>query len=103
VILKPVLQFAKGHKTDWAISELGYLEDINNSTHKALALAAAVAYAEAGRISSTVVYRPALWISYWDSSGTRGDWQLRWNSPPAPSASATSNAALAWRNLAAAP
>jgi hypothetical protein len=99
-LMKPVLAFAKAHKTDWAVSELGYLEDISLPSHKADALREAVAYAAAGKLSTTVTYRPALWISVWDSRGTRGDWQLRYNSPPVPSTSSTSTAALAWRELA---
>jgi hypothetical protein len=102
-LMKPVLSFARAHKTDWAVSELGYLEDINNPGRKAQALRDAVAYAAAGKLSDTVTYRPALWISIWDSRGTRGDWQLRYNNPPVPSTSTTSNAALAWRFLASQP
>jgi hypothetical protein len=100
-LMKPVLLFAKAHLTDWAVSELGYLEDVNNPLHKAQALRDAVAYATAGKATPTAkAYRPALWISYWDSVGGRADWELRYNNPPVPSTSNTSNAALAWKGLA---
>jgi hypothetical protein len=99
-----VILFAKTKKTDWAVSELGYLEDVNDPARKADALRAAVAYAKAGRPTATgPVYRPALWISVWDSKGGRADWQLRYSNPPVPSTSTTSNAALAWRDLVSQP
>jgi hypothetical protein len=98
-LMKPVVLFAKAHLTDWAVSELGYLENVNDPARKAQALRDAVAFAKAGKPTATApVYRPALWISYWDSRGGRADWELRY-SPPVPSTSNTSNAALAWRDL----
>ena len=98
---KPVILFAKARTTDWAVSELGYLEDVHSPTRKAQALRDAVAFATAGRPTATSpVYRPALWISYWDSKGGRADWELRYNNPPVPSTSSASNAALAWKDLA---
>jgi hypothetical protein len=101
-LMMPVVKFAQAHATDWAVSELGYLEDVNNPMRKAQALQAAVAAAEAGKPSATApTYRPALWISYWDSKGGRADWELRYNNPPVPSTSGTSNAAVAWKTLAA--
>jgi hypothetical protein len=97
-LMKPVLLFAKAQLTDWAVSELGYLEDIHDAGHKALALNQAVAYAKAGMATATsAVYRPALWISYWDSRGGRADWALRYSNPPIPSTSNTSKATLAWK------
>jgi hypothetical protein len=102
-LMYAVVTFAQTHATDWAVSELGYLEDVHDPARKADALRAAVAAAEAGRPSATAAtYRPALWISYWDSKGGRADWELRY-STPTPSTSATSNAAVAWRNLVNAP
>jgi len=103
VLMRSAIKFAQQHATDWAVSELGYLEDVNNPTRKADALTAAVAAAIAGKPTAKTTYRPALWISYWDSEGGRADWELRYNNPPVPSTSATSNAAVAWRNLVNAP
>jgi hypothetical protein len=100
-LMKPVLLFAKAQATDWAVSELGYLEDVNSPLRKSQALQDAVAYATAGKPTPTSpVYRPALWISYWDSKGGRADWELRYNNPPIPSTSNTSNAAVEWKALA---
>jgi hypothetical protein len=93
-LMSPVLTFARGHATPWAVSELGFLEDVNNAGRKAQALRDAVAYAKANG---------ALWISVWDSRGSRADWQLRYASPPVPSTSLTSNAAQAWKALVNAP
>ena len=100
-IMKPALVFAQAHATDWAVSELGYLEDVNSPMRKADALWAAVAYATAGKPTPTsATYRPALWVSIWDSVGGRADWRLRHHNPPTPSTSVTSNAAQAWKALA---
>lgn len=93
-LLKPVLDFAVAHSTRWAVSELGYLEDVNNPTRKAQALQDAVAYAKTNR---------ALWISVWDCKGRRADWQIRYNNPPVPSTSTTSNAVMAWKAAVNAP
>ena len=101
VVLKPTLVFAKQHSTDWAVSELGYLEDVHDPMRKADALRAAVAYAKAGRATpTTAAYRPALWISYWDSAGTRADWRLRHDGPLVPSIALDSNAIQAWKDMA---
>jgi|tagenome__1003787_1003787.scaffolds.fasta_scaffold20819821_2 hypothetical protein len=100
-LMYPVVTFAKANSTDWAVSELGYLEDVNNAQHKSQALQAAVAAAVAGKPSAKALkYRSALWISYWDSKGGRADWELRYNNPPVPSTSTTSNAAVTWKTLA---
>jgi hypothetical protein len=93
-LLGPVLNFAVAHSTRWAVSELGYLEDVNNPTRKAQALQDAVSYARANR---------ALWISVWDCKGRRADWQIRYNNPPVPSTSSASNAVLAWKAAVSAP
>jgi hypothetical protein len=100
VLMRKVVAFAKLHTTDWAVSELGYLEDVNNPMRKSQALQSAVAAAKAGKATATgPTYRPALWISYWDSKGGRADWELRYNNPPVPSTSTTSNAAVMWKTL----
>jgi hypothetical protein len=99
-LMYPVVKFAKANATDWAVSELGYLEDVNSAGHKAQALQQAVAAAIAGKTSATSpTYRRALWISYWDSRGGRADWELRYNNPPVPSTSSTSTAAQTWKQL----
>jgi hypothetical protein len=94
-----VLRFAQLERTDWAISELGILEDVNDPARRADLLRSVVAYARAGRLSSTSVYRPALWVSYWNSAGARADWGLRFQHP-VPSASNDSLAFRTWRDLA---
>lgn len=60
VLMRPVVRFAQQRATDWAVSELGYLEDVGNPTRKAQALQAAVSAAKAGRPTATSTYRPAL-------------------------------------------
>ena len=102
-LMKPLVRFAQSKATDWAVSELGYLEDVNDGQRKAQALREAVAFAKAGRPSPTArVYRPALWISFWDSVGGRADWRLRWTSP-APTQAANTPAARAWADLRSQP
>ena len=101
-LMRPVIKFAQLHTTDWAVSELGYLEDVHDPLRKAAALQEAVAAAKAGKPTATTTYRPALWISYWDSKGGRADWELRYASP-APAVSTVSNAAKAWKALVNAP
>jgi hypothetical protein len=99
-LVRPVLSFARAHATDWAISELGVLEDVNNPDRRAQLLRDVVAYARAGRLTPTgAVYRPALWVSYWNSRGGRADWGLRFQHP-VPSESTTSLAYRTWRELA---
>jgi hypothetical protein len=85
-------KFAVDNATPWAISEIGYLEDIHDPLRKAQMLSDAVAYAKANR---------ALHISYFDSRGPRADWRLR-HSTPMGTASASSAATLRWKSLAAA-
>ncbi len=92
-LLTNVHNFAVAQHTDWAISELGYLEDIHNPMHKSQAMAQVVDYARANG---------ALWVSYFDAKGPRADWRLRNNNPPIPSTSTTSNAVTQWKSLAAA-
>ncbi|MCW2635784.1 MAG: carbohydrate binding protein [Blastococcus sp.] len=98
-LVRPVLNFAKLKATDWAISELGILEDVNDPNRRAQLMRDVVAYAQAGRLSATSVYRPALWVSYWNSKGGRADWGLRFQHP-VPSESSTSLAFRTWRDLA---
>lgn len=98
-LVSPVLRFAKLKATDWAISELGILEDANDGNHRAQLMRDVVAYARAGRLSATSVHRPALWVSYWNSKGGRADWGLRFQSPM-PSESNSSLAFRTWRDLA---
>jgi len=99
-LVKPVLSFAKAHLTDWAISELGILEDVNNPGRKAQLMTDVVNYARAGRLTPTgAVYRPALWVSYWNSKGGRADWGLRFSNPPVPSETTNSLAYQTWRTI----
>ncbi len=102
-LLKPALSFAVSHNTPWAISELGYLEDVHSPMRKSNELPAALTYAGTGKLTSTSTPNPALFIEYWDSRGGRADWELRYNNPPVPSTSNTSNAAVTWRHLAGNP
>ena len=101
-LVRPVLSFAQSHRTDWAISELGILEDVNNANRRAQLMRDVVAYARAGRLSATSVYRPALWVSYWNSRGGRADWGLRFQHP-VPSESTGSLAFQTWRDIARQP
>ena len=101
-LVRPVLSFARLHSTDWAISELGLLEDVNNPQRRATDMRGVVDIARAGRIG-TLVHRPALWVSYWNSRGGRADWGLRFSNPPVPSESTNSAAYRAWRDIAALP
>ena len=93
-LMSPAVTFARAHSTPWAVSELGFLEDVHSPGRKAQALRDAVAYAKANG---------ALWISVWDSRGGRADWQLRYGNPPVPSTLLTSGAAQAWKALVNAP
>lgn len=101
-LLLPVLQFAYARRTDWAVSELGVLEDVHDPNRRPQLLRDIVAFARAGRISPTLVWRPARWIEYWSSRGSRGDWSLRYQHP-VPSASNASLAYRTWRDLARQP
>jgi PKD repeat protein len=69
-LLNPLIAFAKQIHSPWMISELGYLEDVNDPAHKASAITDAVNYA---RLNGAIA------VEYWDSFGTRGDWQLRYS------------------------
>jgi hypothetical protein len=101
-LVRPVLSFARLNNTDWAISELGLLEDVNNPTRRATDMRGVVDIARSGRIG-TLQWRPALWVSYWNSRGGRADWGLRFNNPPVPSETTNSNAYQAWRAIAQLP
>ena len=101
-LVRPVLRFAQQNRTDWAISELGLLEDVNNPMRKATEMRNIVDIARSGQIGS-LVWRPALWVSYWNSRGGRADWGLRFDNPPVPSETTSSNAYQAWRAIAQLP
>jgi hypothetical protein len=101
-LVRPVLNFAKLNGSDWAISELGLLEDVNNPLRKSQDMRGVVDIARSGRIG-TLVWRPALWVSYWNSRGGRADWGLRFHNPPVPSETTSSNAYQAWRAIAQLP
>jgi hypothetical protein len=88
-MLNPTRSFAVAHNTRWAVAEIGFLEDVNNPTHKAQTMADAVAYATANG---------AHHINYFDCKGPRADWRLRYSSPVG-TQSMTSNAALRWQAL----
>ncbi len=98
-LLQPALAFANANGVPWGISELGYLEDVNDAKRKSRALTDAVNYARAGKETPTSAKpaKPAEFIEYWDSRGGRADWQLRHSNPPFPSTSSTSNAVQAWK------
>lgn len=97
-LVRPVLRFAQLNRTDWAISELGILEDVNDPDRRAQLMRDVVAIARSGQIG-TLTYRPALWVSYWNSRGGRADWGLRFQHP-VPSESTNSLAYRTWRELA---
>ncbi|MEP6665784.1 MAG: hypothetical protein ABJA81_04990 [Nocardioidaceae bacterium] len=90
-VIDPLRNFAQARGTPWAISELGYLEDIHNPQRKATALSEAVAYARTWGAHHVEVF---------DSAGTRASWKL-WHSFPVGTQSSTSNAALMWKSLVA--
>jgi hypothetical protein len=100
-LLQPVLRFAAQHRTDWAVSEFGVLEDVHDAARRPQLLRDAVILARAGRIGTTA-WRPALWIQYWSARGPRGDWSLGYQHP-VPSASSSSPAFRTWRDLARLP
>ncbi len=97
-LVRPVLRFAQQMRTDWAISELGILEDVNDPNRRPQLMRDVVDVARAGRIGS-LVWRPALWVSYWNSKGGRADWGLRFQHP-VPSQSTHSLAFQTWRDIA---
>jgi hypothetical protein len=83
-LLDPSINFAKSIGSPWMVSEFGYLEDIHDPTHKARSIQDFVAYAR---------QNGAVAVEYWDASGTRADWRLRYSSA----------ATTAWRNLVQGP
>ena len=90
-IMKFVRDFAAARNIPWSVSELGYLEDVNNPQRRATALRAAIDYARANG---------AHHVSYFDSGGPRASWHLRWTAPKG-TASSTSSAFTTWRTIAA--
>ncbi len=74
--------------TPWAISELGYLEDVNIAARKADALTAAVTYAKQNN---------AQFIEYWDSKGGRADWELHFTAPASTVSTSSTTASDAWK------
>jgi hypothetical protein len=89
-LLTNVYNFAASRGIPWAVSELGYLEDIQDPMHKANTLRDIVTWAKA---------HGAHHVSYFDAKGPRADWRLRYNNPPIPSQSDTSNATVMWKSL----
>jgi hypothetical protein len=69
VLLNPSIAFAKKIGSPWMISELGFLEDVNNPAHKAQGITDVVNYAR---------LHGAVTVEYWDAFGSRADWQLRY-------------------------
>lgn len=90
-IIDPLRKFAQARGIEWGISELGFLEDVNNPMRKANAMSSAVAYAEANGSDH---------VCYFDSSGPRANWKLWWSFPKG-TQSMTSNAAVMWKSLVA--
>jgi hypothetical protein len=90
-MLNPTRAFAVAHSTQWAVAEIGFLEDVNDPMHKAQTMADAVAYATANG---------AQHINYFDCTGPRADWRLRYSTPVG-TTSSTSNAVLKWKALVA--
>lgn len=76
-LLNPSIAFAADIRSPWLISEFGYLDDITNPQHKATAITDFVNYAR---------YKGAIAVEYWDASGTRANWQLRYGNGAAASA-----------------
>jgi hypothetical protein len=83
-LLDPSIAFAAKIGSPWMISEFGYLEDINNPGRRAQALTDFANYA---RLHGAVA------VEYWDSYGTRADWQLRYST----------QASAAWKAIVNAP
>lgn len=88
-ILKYVRNFASQRNVAWSVSELGYLEDVNDPRRRAQALADAIEY---GRVNG------ADHMNYFDATGPRADWRLRWGTPVGTD-SISSPAFLSWRTL----
>jgi hypothetical protein len=91
-VIAPLYNFAAANNAQWAVAELGVLEDIHQPMRKANELANAVAYAKS---------HGADHISYFDVAGPRADWRLRYASPVG-TTSQNSNAAVMWKSLVAA-
>jgi hypothetical protein len=91
-LLNNVYKFAATRQVAWSVSELGYLEDVNDPFRKANTLRDLVAWARS---------HGARHLSYFDARGPRADWRLRYSNPIVPSQSLTSNATMTWRSLAA--
>jgi hypothetical protein len=89
-LLTNVYNFAVARQIPWSVSELGYLEDVHDPMHKANTIRDVVTWAKS---------HGARHVSYFDQKGPRADWRLRYNNPPIPSQSSTSNAALMWKSL----
>jgi hypothetical protein len=87
-LLTPVHDFAVSKGTRWGVSEFGYLVDVDNPTRKARTITDGVAYARS---------HSAVMFEYYDSSGSRADWRLRYQSPRVPSTSDASDAVKALR------
>jgi hypothetical protein len=79
-LLDPSIAFAKKIGSPWMVSEFGFLEDVNQPMRKANAVTDFVNYA---RLHGAVA------VEYWDSFGSRADWQLRYRA----------NASQAWKTI----
>ena len=101
-LVRPVLTFAGQNNTDWAISELGLLEDVNNPTHKATDMRGVVDIARSGRIGTARAAAGPLGVVL-ELRGGRADWGLRFNNPPVPSETTNSTGYQAWRAIAQLP
>jgi hypothetical protein len=89
-LLTNVYNFAASQQVPWAVSELGYLEDVHDASRKANTIRDVVTWAKA---------HGARHVSYFDAQGPRADWRLRYSNPPIPSQSDTSNATVMWKSL----
>jgi hypothetical protein len=86
-MLTPSHNFAVAQGAQWAVAEIGMLEDVTNPMHKTTELQAA--------LSLATTYG-AQHINYFDTPGPTADWRLRYSTPVG-TVSMTSNAALAWK------
>jgi hypothetical protein len=91
-VITPLYDFALANNAQWAVAELGVLEDIHNPMRKANELASAVNFATS---------HGADHVSYFDVGGPRANWRLRYASPVG-TTSMTSNAVIMWKSLVAA-